>query len=121
MNIPFTVDGGQTYDVRVTDADGNKTTAVGTAPFVNVEIGRAGVSGALRASTTRTISLYDASMHLKGTEKVTGDAYDGTFSTKFRDSHGHAVSVAVGDTVNATKISSDANLVVPSITATATA
>ena len=121
MNVPFPVDGGQTYDVRVTDVDGNKTTAVGTAPFVNVELGSAVVTGALDANATRTIWLYDGSMSLKGTAKVTGSAYDGEFSAKFRDSQGHAVSVAVGDTVNATKISSDAHLVVPAISATATA
>ena len=121
MNIPFSVDGGQTYDVRVTDSDGNRTAAVGTAPFVNVEIGSAAVTGALDPSATRTIWLYDGSMNLKGTAKVTGAAFNGTFSTKFRNSQGHAVDVAVGDTVNATKISSDATLIVPAISATATA
>jgi hypothetical protein len=121
MNIPFAVDGGQTYDVRVTDSNGNKTAALGTAPLVNVEIGSAVVTGALDPSATRTIWLYDGSMTVKGTAKVTGSAFDGTFSTKFRDGQGHAVNVAVGDTVNATKISSDATLIVPAISATATA
>jgi len=121
MNIPFTVDGGETYDVRVTGSEGSKTTAVGTAPFVNVELGSAVVSGALDPSATRTIWLYDGSMTLKGTAKVMGSAYNGTFSTKFRDSQGHAVNVAAGDTVNATKITSEANLTVPEVTATATA
>ena len=91
MHIRWDVSGGQTFDVRITSDDGNKTTVFGTAPFVNVELGQAAVSGAAQGGATETISLYDASMTLKGTAKVKASLDDGTFSTTFRDSGGHAV------------------------------
>jgi hypothetical protein len=121
-HVPFDVAGGDPYDARIVDDAGNRVTVNGIAPYAVVELGSATVSGAMpSASATRTLFLYDASMTLKGSAKLTGSAYDGSFSGKFRDSHGNPVTVATGDTVDASKVSKDATFPVPAITATATA
>jgi hypothetical protein len=123
--VKFDIRAGETYHATWRSDDDDRFIAFAQAPIVNVEIGTAKVTGALAPGKTRTIFLYDAAMTRKGKAVVTGDlegtTSDGSFSGIFRDSHGNPVTVAPGDTVDATRVSSDATFIVPVITATATA
>ena len=124
-NLPFSTSGGETWDAVWKSADGDRLEADAQTPFVTAEIGKAKVSGALAPGATRTIFLYDASMVRKGKAVVTGSldgsGNDGSFSGVFRDADGNPVAVMPGDTIDASRVSSDATFVVPVITATATA
>lgn len=125
LGVPFNVSGGETYDAVWTSDDGDRLTAFSQGPFVKAEIGTANVSGALAPGATRTIFLYDAAMARKGKAVVTGSirgtTNDGSFDAIFRDGSGNPVNVMPGDTIDATRLSSDSMFVVPAITATATA
>ena len=114
---PTTPSGGRIDDDRVT--------AFAQAPFVDAELGTAKVSGALAPDATRTIFLYDSSMTRKGKAVVTGSLNgtneDGSFESVFRDTAGNPVDILPGDTIDATRLSSDSEFVVPAISATATA
>jgi len=124
-NVPFDVSGGEPYDAVWRSDDDDRVTVLAQAPFVNVELGTANVSGALAPGATRTIFLFDGSMMRKGTAVVSGSlrgmSDDGSFDAVFRDTGGNPVAVLPGDTIDSTRLSSDSQFVVPSISATATA
>lgn len=126
LKLPFDnpPTGGDVYDASWASGDGDHITAYGQAPFVTAELGSAKVSGALDAGKTAKIRLFDSSMALKGTAVATG-AFEannsGSFTAVFRDSHGNPVDVQPGDTIDAKKLSTDSEFVVPTIVATATA
>jgi hypothetical protein len=125
LNLPFPVNGGDAYDVVWRSADNDHVTVLAQGPFVKAELGTANVNGALAPGATRTIYLLDASMLRKGKAVVTGSQNgttdNGTFNAVFLDTGGNPVNVLPGDTIDATRLSSDSQFVVPNITATATA
>jgi hypothetical protein len=89
--------------------------AWGTAPFINVTLGRSQFDGATRSNSVRLIELEG-----RASTAVTGDPFDGTFADRFRNNSDQPVNVAPGDVLKA-GIAPDSTWVVPQIDATVNA
>ncbi len=115
VSVPFDFIGGAEMALLWTGSGGDEVRAWGTAPFVNVTLGRSGFSGATRPNRTASVDL-DQKAH--GT--AVGDPFQGRFRGQFLNDSAHTTSVAPGDSLTA-DIAMDAAWVVPAIDASVSA
>ena len=120
VQFPSDLTGGARFFARWDAPDGDRVSVFAQAGSVQVELGSPSVTGAYRANAKTKVVLYDGSMQVKAIARVTGDAFDGTFTGKFRATDGSLVQVEPGDTV-AGGVASDSYFVVPAIDAMASA
>jgi len=111
------VNGDEHMGVTFKDADGNRVNVWNTSPFVTVTIGQAAFTGAGRAGSPATVVLMKSNLDLRGMAQPTAAIGYGTFTSRFRDTNGHKVTVHVGDRVTSDQ-ASDIDFVVSNITAT---
>lgn len=113
-SLPFDIIGGA--DMIVSWRRNNdRIGAWGTAPFVNVTLGRPGFNGMTRSGHIAHIDLTG-----KATGTAFGDPFNGAFAGQFRNEANELVDVTAGDSVVA-DIAPDSTWVVPNVEGTASA
>ena len=106
--------GGIGAEITWTTAKGDWMTAVGTAPYVAVTLGRSRFTGGTSPLQNVKVSLRDpATAVVKGRGSAVGGHY-GEFAGEFVNANGTPVMVAAGDRF-VSGIASDANWIVPNV------
>ncbi len=119
QHIPIDLFGGFTMSVKWHNDFGDIVYRWVTTPWFEVFLGQAQWSGVGSANSSPSILVQDASSAQKGTDTATAGP-DGSFSGFVRDNADHKVNIQPGDHVTS-DIASDAEFVVPDISATANA
>jgi hypothetical protein len=110
----WNVQGGD-YMFLMWRSGGDHVQVISIAPYLQVTIGSAVVTGATRALTNATVVDHDgSSFDVRGSLVAQGSPFDGTFSGKLRNGSGKAAKVRVGDVI-ASDIAADAEFEVTDI------
>jgi hypothetical protein len=110
--------GGINAEAEWTSPKGDRYFIYGVAPYVQVTLGRAGVSGGASPGQSVLFKLRDPSTAtLKGTAEVVGDEY-GSLLGQFESSQGQPTPVLAGNRV-LSKVASDLDWIVPNVELTA--
>ena len=106
--------GGIAAEITWTNAKGDWMSAVGTAPYISVTLGRSRFTGGTSPSKNVNVALRDpVTAVVKGRGSAVGGDY-GQFAGEFAGANGTLVKVAAGDRL-VSGIASDANWIVPNI------
>ena len=86
-----------------------------TAPYLDITLGKAFVTGSGRAGSPVTVVLKNGStLDVRGTAESTASNFDGRFGGRFENQQGGAVVARAGNIVTST-IAPDADFVLPNI------
>ena len=109
-DLVWTMDGVVTWE----SPKGDRVTAFGIVPFINLALGKPGFSGWTTSLGSVEASIQDGHF---GSASTVADI-QGAFAGKFRNTNGRRVRVAPGDRFMAPALGSDADWIVPNINAT---
>lgn len=113
--LPFEVLGGAVYHALWVSPARDKVWATGTAPFLNMTLGKSRFTGAFRNNGVVGVIIRDsATLEIKATGGGNVSPLSGDFVWQLEDTHGDPYLLLPGDLVSS-NIASDAEWIVPDI------